>query len=129
MKRVVGFGGIFFKAEKPAELSAWYKRHLGLDVDEWGATFREPDARNTDPKRDAYTLWAPFDADTEYFAPSAKPFMFNFRVHDLDSLLRVLRDEGVPVDDKREDSELGKFGWVMDPEGNRVELWEPPIAK
>jgi predicted enzyme related to lactoylglutathione lyase len=129
MKRVIGIGGIFFKANDPEKLSAWYKEHLGFDVQEFGgAVFHEGAAADLEPKRQAFIVWSPFEAETKYFEPSQKPFMFNFRVHDLDALLQLLRDEGVEVDPKTDKSELGYFGWIMDPEGNRVELWEPPLA-
>ncbi len=128
MKRVIGLGGIFFKAVDPEKLGAWYKKHLGLNVDEWGATFRDSEEAGQEPKREAYIIWSPFSADTKYFEPSSKPFMINFRVEELAALLATLKSEGVEVDEKVEDSELGKFGWIMDPEGNRVELWEPPLA-
>ena len=130
MKDVLGIGGIFFKANDPEKLAAWYQEHLGLEVEDYGGvTFRENDgATSSIPKRQAYTVWSPFPADTDYFAPSEKPFMINFRVADLDALLARLRAEGVTVDERTEKSDFGYFGWVMDPEGNRVELWEPPIA-
>jgi|ERR1044071_1003528 predicted enzyme related to lactoylglutathione lyase len=126
MKYVTGIGGIFFKANDPAKLAAWYQKHLGLEVEDFGGvTFRENEAPSESPKLQAYTLWSPFPADTDYFAPSEKPFMINFRVADLDALLAKLRGEGVKVDERTEKSEFGYFGWVMDPEGNRIELWEP----
>jgi predicted enzyme related to lactoylglutathione lyase len=129
MRRVTGIGGIFFKANDPKKLGAWYKKHLGLNVEEYGGvTFREGASLDQQPKREAYTVWSPFAADTDYFAASEKPFMINFRVTDLDSLLADLRNAGVPVDEKIEESEFGRFGWVTDPEGNRVELWELPLA-
>jgi predicted enzyme related to lactoylglutathione lyase len=130
MKHVLGIGGIFFKAENPEKLGAWYKEHLGLDVEEYGGvTFREGEkAGDGSPPRQAYTVWSPFDADTEYFSPSTKPFMINFRVANLDALLAKLRSEGVTVDEKTDKSDFGYFGWAMDPEGNRIELWEPPPA-
>ena len=130
MKHVLGIGGIFFKADDPDKLGAWYREHLGLDVEEYGGvTFREgakPDEGL--PARQAYTVWSPFSPDTDYFAPSTKPFMINFRVADLDALLAKLRAEGVTVDERTEKSEFGYFGWAMDPEGNRIELWEPLLA-
>jgi predicted enzyme related to lactoylglutathione lyase len=127
MKRITGIGGIFFKANDPDKLSEWYRKHLGLDVERFGGvTFRENEASSEGPKRQAYTVWSPFSADTDYFAPSEKPFMINFRVADLDALLTQLRREGVQVDERTEKSEFGYFGWAMDPEGNRIELWEPP---
>ena len=129
MKYITGIGGIFFKANDPEKLGAWYKEHLGLEVEEYGGvTFRDAEAHTgPEPKRQAYTVWSPFAADTDYFAPSDKPFMINFRVADLDALLSKLRGEGVTVDERTEKSEFGYFGWAMDPEGNRIELWEPPL--
>ena len=125
MKRVTGIGGIFFKAKNPAALRDWYAKHLGLDVQPWGGVafqWQTPDA----PNPNGTTIWNLFDADTKYFEPSAAPFMVNYRVADLHALLQALRDEGCAVDAKTEESEYGKFGWVMDPEGNRIELWQPP---
>jgi predicted enzyme related to lactoylglutathione lyase len=128
MKHVTGIGGIFFKAIDPEKLGAWYRKHLGLEVEEYGGvTFREGESP-VGPKRQAYTVWSPFAADSDYFAPSQKPFMINFRVTDLDALLTQLRRDGVTVDERTEKSEFGYFGWAMDPEGNRIELWEPPEA-
>ena len=128
MKHVTGIGGIFFKATNPKKLGEWYREHLGLEVEEYGGvTFRESTAgAESSPKREAYTVWSPFEVDTDYFAPSEKPFMINFRVADLDALLAKLRGEGVKVDERTEKSDFGHFGWAMDPEGNRIELWEPP---
>jgi predicted enzyme related to lactoylglutathione lyase len=129
MKYVTGIGGIFFKAEAPEKLGEWYRKHLGLEVEEYGGvTFREG-ATSPGPKREAYTVWSPFAANTDYFAPSRKPFMINFRVTDLDALLAQLRRDGVTVDERTEKSEFGYFGWAMDPEGNRIELWQPPEAQ
>ncbi|MEY2560016.1 MAG: hypothetical protein QOG51_431 [Verrucomicrobiota bacterium] len=128
MKHVLGIGGIFFKANDPEKLGAWYREHLGLDVEEYGGvTFREgQSADESRPQRQAYAVWSPFAADTDYFEPSKKPFMINFRVVDLDALLKDLRAQGVETDKPAEKSEFGYFAWVMDPEGNRIELWEPP---
>jgi predicted enzyme related to lactoylglutathione lyase len=127
MKRVTGIGGIFFKSTDPEKLAAWYQDHLGLPAAEQGAIlFRWREADN--PDRQGYTVWAPFPADTGYFDPSPAPFMINYRVANLDAVLEQLRREGVEVDDKIEDSEYGRFGWIMDPEGNRIELWQPPEA-
>ncbi len=128
MKRVIGLGGVFFKAEDPAKLGAWYARHLGFDLEEHGSV-SFPLRGEDDALRRGFVVWAPFAADTRYFEPSKKPFMINFRVHDLDALLAQLRVEGVDVDDRTEEYEFGKFGWIMDPEGNRVELWEPADAE
>ena len=130
MKHVLGIGGIFFKAQDPEKLAAWYKEHLDLDVEDYGGvTFREPSSADAvAAKRQSYVVWSPFPADTDYFSPSTKPFMINFRVTDLDQLLAKLRAKGVTVEEKTDKSEFGYFGWVMDPEGNRIELWEPPLA-
>lgn len=127
MKRVTGIGGIFFKADDADKLREWYAKHLQLPIEGWGGTafkWREQE----DPKREGYTVWSPFEKDSDYFEPSKKPFMINFRVENLDEVLAQLRAEGVTVDQKSEESELGKFGWIMDPEGNRIELWGPPAA-
>jgi predicted enzyme related to lactoylglutathione lyase len=130
MKYISGVGGIFFKADNPEELAAWYQKHLGLEIEPFGGViFRDKAAAEAAPNRERYTLWSPFAADTDYFAPSTKPFMINFRVSDLDGLLTQLRQGGVTVDDRTERSEFGYFGWAMDPEGNRIELWEPPEVK
>lgn len=128
MKRVTGIGGIFFKAKDAAGLQAWYKRHLGIDVQEWGgAAF---DWTDGDGKPVAgTTAWSIAPAKSDQFAPSTAPFMVNYRVDDLDGLLRALREEGCNVLEKTDDSEYGKFGWVIDPEGNKVELWQPPAGQ
>src|SRR2546423_12958799 len=117
MKRVTGIGGIFFKANDPEKLSAWYKKHLGLEVQEFGGVvFQEGVSADLEPKRQVFIVWSPFEAETKYFEPSQKPFMVNFRVHDLDAVLQQLREEGVEVDPKTDKSEFGYFGWIMDPE-------------
>jgi predicted enzyme related to lactoylglutathione lyase len=124
MARVIGIGGIFFKARDPAALAAWYGQHLGLKVEGFGgAMFFD------DPAKPGYSLWTPFKEDTKYFQPSDKPYMINFRVDDLHALLAALRAAGATVDAKVDESEYGRFGWVMDPEGNRIELWEPPAKE
>ena len=125
MKRVTGLGGVFFKSEEPKKLREWYGKHLGLAMEDWGSTFFWIDPNNPDAKEQARTIWSAFEKDTTYFEPSAKPYMFNYRVENLDELLKVLREEGVTVIDKVEEVSYGKFGWIMDPEGNKIELWEP----
>jgi predicted enzyme related to lactoylglutathione lyase len=128
MKRVTGIGGVFFKAKDPLVLREWYREHLGIDLEDWGGTaFRWVTPDN--PNGTGTTVWSVFEESSTYFAPSTAPFMINYRVADLHSLLAALRAEGCAVDDKVDESELGKFGWVMDPEGNRVELWEPPEGR
>jgi predicted enzyme related to lactoylglutathione lyase len=125
MKRVTGIGGIFFNAKDPVALRAWYKKHLGIDVQEWGgAAFSWTDGSGNPMK--GTTTWSIGAADSNYFAPSTSSFMVNYRVEDLASLLQTLRQEGCNVLEKTDDSEYGKFGWVIDPEGNKVELWQPP---
>jgi predicted enzyme related to lactoylglutathione lyase len=125
MKRVTGIGGIFFTAADPGALRAWYKTHLGIDVQDWGgAALRWVDAEGRPVA--GTTIWSVADSDKDYFAPSKSSFMVNYRVADLQALLAELRKEGCNVLDKTDDSEYGKFGWVIDPEGNKVELWEPP---
>ena len=122
MKRVIGVGGIFFKARDPEALRTWYQVHLGIDVQAWGGTafpWSTPEGM---------TVWSIFPEATESFAPSKAPFMVNYVVEDLHALLAALRSEGCEVDAKVEASEFGTFGWVMDPEGNRVELWQPPAS-
>jgi predicted enzyme related to lactoylglutathione lyase len=125
MKRVTGIGGIFFKARDPATLGAWYKKHLGIDVQDWGgAAFRWTDDDGNPTA--GTTIWSVGSADGDTFAPSQSSFVINYRVADLRALLQALRSEGCNVLDKTDDSEYGKFGWVIDPEGNKVELWQPP---
>lgn len=128
MKRVTGIGGIFFKSKDPKALSEWYRVHLGIQIEGWGgAAFRWTSPDN--PAGAGTTVWSPFKADTNYFAPSHATFMVNYRVADLHALLAALRAEGCAVDDKVEESEYGKFGWVIDPEGNKVELWQAPEGR
>jgi predicted enzyme related to lactoylglutathione lyase len=124
MARAIGIGGIFFKARDPKTLADWYAKHLGLTITDFGGAMFAEDAQ-----RPGFTLWSPFKDDTKYFAPSDKAYMINFRVDDLDALLEQLRSAGVQVDAKVDRSEYGDFGWIMDPEGNRVELWQPPAEK
>lgn len=125
MRRVTGIGGIFFNAKDPVALRAWYQRHLGIDVQDWGgAAFAWTDAGGQ--ALGGSTIWSIGAARDKLFAPSASPFMVNYRVEDLAALLQALRDEGCQVLEKTESSEFGHFGWVMDPEGNKVELWQPP---
>ena len=124
MKKVTGFGGIFYKAEDPKASMAWYKNHLGIQVnDEYGATFRW--RTDADPKRNAYTAWSPMESTTPYFNPSEKPFMLNFRVENLEALLEELASNGVLPLGPIEVYSYGKFAHIMDPDGIKIELWEP----
>jgi predicted enzyme related to lactoylglutathione lyase len=128
MKRVVGIGGVFIKSKDPDTLKAWYRKHLGMDIQEWGGMafqWNTPD----NPNPNGATIWSIFEESSPYFNPSEAQFMVNYRVEDLHGILAALIAEGCDVDEKTEESEFGKFGWVMDPDGNRVELWEPPIDR
>lgn len=122
-KRVTGIGGIFFKAENPEKLKEWYKTHLGFDTDQWGTNFEWRQAEDSTKK--GFTQWSPFNKSTTYFAPSKKSFMINYRVQDLEWLVGQLKKEGVKRLDKIETLEYGKFVHILDPEGNKIELWEP----
>jgi len=116
MERVLGIGGFFFRASDPHALQAWYRDFLGLDGGEDGPWQQEA----------GHTVFAPFDAETDYFGSRSKQFMLNFRVRDLDAMIAQLRSLGANVDEQTQDMEdIGKFGWVTDPEGNRIELWQP----
>lgn len=128
MDRVTGIGGIFFKARDPDSLRAWYRKHLGVDVQDWGgAAFRWTDGEGNPVA--GTTVWSISDGSGDYFAPSTSSFMVNYRVADLHALVQALREEGCQVLDRMDESEFGKFGWVMDPEGNKIELWEPPAGQ
>jgi predicted enzyme related to lactoylglutathione lyase len=125
MKRVTGIGGIFFKAADAPALQAWYRRHLGIDVQTWGgAVF--PWSDGDGKPVDGMTTWCIGRADGDQFAPSTATFMVNYRVEDVRALVAALREEGCNVLEKIDESEYGRFAWVIDPEGNKVELWEPP---
>lgn len=124
MARVTGIGGIFFMSPDPRKLREWYRTHLGIEADDTGSrAFLWRDA--ADPARTGRTVWAVFSAGSGYFAPGGAPFMINYRVDDLDEMLRLLRRAGVEVDERVEEYPYGRFGWAIDPDGNRIELWEP----
>jgi predicted enzyme related to lactoylglutathione lyase len=128
MERVTGIGGIFFKAKDPRAMQAWYRQHLGIDVQAWGgAAFRWADADGTPVG--GTTAWSIAPAESDSFAPSQASFMVNYRVADVRALLEALKEEGCDVLDEVDASEYGTFGWVIDPEGNKVELWEPPAGQ
>ena len=120
-KRVTGIGGFFFKTKDPSKIKDWYNAHLGLNTDDYGSTFWWKDEEG----KKCSTQWSPFKEDTKYFEPSKKEFMINFRVEDLEGLMKVLKKEGVTVVGEIEEYDYGKFGWILDPEGNKIELWEP----
>jgi len=123
MKRVTGIGGIFFKCKNPEAIKDWYKTHLGFDTDQWGTNFEWRQADH--PEEKGFTQWSPFTDTTTYFEPSKKDFMINFRVENLEKLVDLLKSEGVTVLDEIAIFDYGKFVHILDPEGNKIELWEP----
>jgi predicted enzyme related to lactoylglutathione lyase len=123
MKRVTGLGGVFFKSADTEKVKKWYEKHLGIKSDAYGSNFYWRDKEN--PEKVALTVWSPFKDDTKYFEPSEKPFMFNYRVENLEKLLVLLKEEGVEQVGKMEVFEYGKFAWILDCDGNKIELWEP----
>ncbi len=122
MKRVTGIGGIFFKCEDPQSMKDWYAKHLGFNTDEYGTSFEWRQA--DDEQKKGFSVWSPFDAKTKYFEPSQKEFMVNYRVENLEWLLEELKKEGIVVLDEIEAIEYGKFAHIIDPEGNKIQLWE-----
>ncbi|HZH69850.1 MAG TPA: VOC family protein [Flavobacteriaceae bacterium] len=123
MRRVTGIGGIFFKCKNPEAIKDWYKTHLGFDTDQWGTNFEWRQADH--PEEKGFTQWSPFTDTTTYFEPSKKDFMINFRVENLEKLVALLKSEGVTVIDEIATFDYGKFVHILDPEGNKIELWEP----
>ncbi|HEX3722957.1 MAG TPA: VOC family protein [Nitrolancea sp.] len=124
MKKVTGIGGIFFKCADPKAMNAWYEEHLGIPVTDWGAMFEWREKDN--PDREGYTVWSLFPADTNDFGPSTKDFRINYRVENIEGLVEELKNANVTVLDDIADSEYGKFVHILDPEGNSIELFEPP---
>jgi predicted enzyme related to lactoylglutathione lyase len=122
MKRVTGLGGVFFKCRDREKTLAWYEKHLGIPMEPWGAQFNwvESDSKGIKP----YSVLGMFKEKTDYFEPSTQTFMINFRVDNLEALVEQLRKEGVTVIGDPLEEEFGKFAWIMDPEGNKIELWE-----
>lgn len=125
MAKVIGLGGVFFKTEDPTALAAWYREHLGMPIDvdhpEWGASLKPADM-----PPGGFQVWSPFRTDTKYLDPATVPFMFNLIVDDVNGALEQVVAAGASQVGEVEDSEFGRFGWFMDPAGNKVELWEPP---
>src|SRR5215208_5630368 len=122
MKRVTGVGGIFFKSSDPKAIQEWYQKYLGFKTTADNSVLFEWKTA-ADPQKPGYTVWSPFKESTSYFEPSQKDFMFNFRVDNLKALLDELKKEGVQVVGEMEEYDYGKFGWIMDPDGNKIELW------
>lgn len=122
-KKVTGIGGIFFKCKDPKQLKEWYKTHLGFNVNDYGAVFEWRQAADSSQK--GYSQWSPFKETTTYFTPSTKDFMINYWVGNIERLVAALQQNGVTITDTIESYEYGKFVHIMDPEGNKIELWEP----
>lgn len=122
-KKVTGIGGIFFKCKDPNKMREWYKTHLGLNTNQYGAVFEWRQGADTTKK--GFTQWSPFAEKTKYFEPSPKDFMINYRVADLQALIEEFKKEGVTIVDKMETYDYGKFVHILDAEGNKIELWEP----
>jgi predicted enzyme related to lactoylglutathione lyase len=120
MERVSGIGGVFLRARDPAALAAWYGEHLGIEAEDWGGAVLRSDGGET-------LVWALFPADTEYLGPRDRQAMVNYRVRDVEAMLAQLRAAGVEAEGPAE-NENGRFGWATDPEGNRLELWQPPAG-
>ncbi|MBK7406979.1 MAG: VOC family protein [Saprospirales bacterium] len=123
MARVIGIGGIFFKCKDPEKLKAWYSSHFGFQPDQYGYLFKF--SKSDHPENQGYLQWSPFAADTTYFAPSEKEYMINYRVDDLEALVSQMQTSGVKFEDEIESFPYGKFIHLLDPEGNKIELWEP----
>lgn len=121
--KVTGLGGIFVQCANPAELREWYKQHLGFNTDQYGTSFEARDAHN--PDKPIYQVWSTFNNNTDYFQPSQKQFMINLRVDDMDGLLKDLAAAGIPPLGEVQVYEYGKFAHIMDPDGTKIELWEP----
>lgn len=119
--KVTGIGGVFFKVDNPEKTKEWYKKHLGFNTDDWGCTFwwLNKDGSN------GSTQWSPFPKDTNHFQPSEKEFMINYRVENLENLLEELKTSNVAIVGKVEEYDYGKFAWILDNDGNKIELWEP----
>lgn len=123
MKRVTGLGGVFFKCKDPKKMKSWYEKHLGFKTDDYGGAFEW--RQKLDPEKSGYTAWSPMKEDTNYFDPSEKQFMINYRVENLEKLLEVLKEEDVQIIGEIETYDYGKFAHIIDIEGNKIELWEP----
>ncbi|MBO9575169.1 MAG: VOC family protein [Sphingobium sp.] len=118
--RVTGVGGIFFKAKDPKALAAWYRDTLGMAVESWGGAILKYDG----PERPPYAVWTPFKADTDYFKPSTRDYMINLTVDNLDAMIAKLKAKGVAVTGPDDSDPNGRFAWIVDPEGTKIELWE-----
>lgn len=126
--RALGVGGIFFRSKDPAKLGEWYAEHLGFEVEAWGET-RGASFSPLDMPRGSFTVWSAFESATEYFGTSGQGYMINLVVDDLDAALANVEAGGATVLEEREEHDFGRFGWFVDPDGNRVELWQPPESE
>ena len=123
-KRVTGIGGVFFKTKDPKATRNWYQKHLGIQCpDNFGGIFEW--RKTSNPDQVGYTVWGPFQENSDYFEPSKKDYMFNYRVENIRELLSVLKEEGVQVVGEIQEFDYGKFAWILDLDGNKIELWEP----
>lgn len=125
MAKVIGLGGVFFKSPNPEALALWYKTHLGLPIEHWGGCA----FRASELPKGSYAVWSPFDESSDYFYPSKHDFMFNLVVDDLEAILNQAAAGGATIVPQREDTEFGLFGWFIDPDGNKVELWQMKASK
>lgn len=123
MAKVTGLGGVFFRSDDPAAMRQWYREHLGIESEEYGFPFLWRELERPDKR--GYTVWSPFSTASTYFEPSSKQFMVNYRVDDLAELMRRFEEAGVDIAGEMVEEENGKFAWILDPEGNKIELWEP----
>ncbi len=121
--KVTGIGGIFFRTKNPNKIREWYGKNLGMAINEYGSSIEFRNAHN--PEEINYLQWSPFDEETDYFQPSEKQFMINYRVQNIEGLVKSLKDNGVPIIDDIKEYDYGKFVHILDPEGNKIELWEP----
>ena len=123
--RAIGVGGVFFRSRDPASLGEWFRKHLGLGIESWGET-HGTSFKPSEMPANSFTVWSAFSSNTEYFGSASQAFMINLVVDDLDAALANVKAGGCEVIPDREEHDFGRFGWFVDPEGNRVELWEPP---
>jgi predicted enzyme related to lactoylglutathione lyase len=123
VKKVTGIGGVFFKSKDPKKSKEWYEKHLGIVSDQYGHSFKWLDLNN--PSKECVTQWSPMDESTDYYKPSSSEFMINYRVEDLASLLSELRKSKVQIIGEMQEYDYGKFAWIIDPDGRKIELWEP----
>lgn len=125
--RITGLGGLFFKTADKEKTLAWYRDNLAMETTDFGSVFQWREHGDADEV--GYTVWSPFAEDTDYFAPSEAPFMMNFRVENLDALLETLKSAGATIVGGPKEEPNGRFAWVLDPEGRKLELWEPVPSK